>query len=50
LRGCQPRDLLTQVLSLAEYRALPRAITPELLDAACASYFVDEQESPVLYS
>ena len=25
-------------------------VTPELLEAACAGYFVDEQERPVLYS
>ena len=46
LRGCQPRDLIDHVLSLAEYRSEPRRITPELLDAACATYFIDEQESP----
>jgi predicted ATPase with chaperone activity len=50
LRGCQPRDLIEQVLSLAEYRGDPRRVTPELLDAACASYFVDEREAPVVYA
>jgi hypothetical protein len=50
LRGCQPRDLLDQVLSLAEYRGEPKRMTRELLEAACASYFVDERESPVAYS
>jgi predicted ATPase with chaperone activity len=50
LRGCQPRDLIDQVLSLADYRGEPRRVTPELLEAACAGYFVDEQERPVLYS
>ncbi len=50
LRGCQPRDLLDQALSLAEYRGEPALMTPELLEAACASYFVDERESPVVYS
>jgi predicted ATPase with chaperone activity len=49
LRGCQPRDLLDQVLSLADYRGEPRRMTAELLQAACASYFVDEKESPVVY-
>jgi len=49
-RGCQPRDLIDQVLSLAEYLGEPRRVTPELLDAACASYFVDEHESPVVYA
>ena len=49
LRGCQPRDLIDQVLSLAEYRGEPRRLTEELLEAACAGYFVDERESPVVY-
>jgi hypothetical protein len=49
LRGCQPRDLLDQVLSLADYRGEARRMTAELLQAACASYFVDEKESPVVY-
>ena len=50
LRGCQPRDLIDQALSLAEYRGEPRRLTRELLEAACASYFVDEQESAVVYA
>jgi hypothetical protein len=50
LRGCQPRDLIDQALSLAEYLAAPRHLTPDLLEAACASYFVDERENPVVYS
>jgi predicted ATPase with chaperone activity len=50
LRGCQPRDLIEHVLSLADYRAEPRRLTPELLDLACASYFVDEQENPSVHA
>ena len=50
LRGCQPRDLIDQALSLAEYLAAPRQLSRELLEAACASYFVDEKEAPVVYS
>jgi predicted ATPase with chaperone activity len=50
LRGCQPRDLLDQCLSLAEYLGEPKKMSRELLEAACASYFVDERESPVAYS
>jgi predicted ATPase with chaperone activity len=50
LRGCQPRDLIDQALSLAEYRGDPRRVTPELLDAACASYFVDEREAPPVFA
>jgi predicted ATPase with chaperone activity len=45
LRGCHPRDLIDQSLSLAEYLARPRELTPELLRAACDSYFVDDSEA-----
>jgi predicted ATPase with chaperone activity len=41
-RGCHPRDLIDQSLSLADYRDEPRQLTAELLDAACEGYFVDE--------
>jgi len=50
LRGCQPRDLIDQALSLAEYRSEPPQLTSDLLDAACAGYFVDDRESPVVYA
>ncbi len=46
LRACQPRDLLDQVTALCRYRGIEPAITRELLDAACASYFVDEPAPP----
>ena len=42
LRGCHPRDLIEQSLSLAEYLTEPAELTPQLLRAACDSYFVDE--------
>jgi hypothetical protein len=41
LRACHPRDLLDQVTALCRYRGIEPAITRELLDAACASYFID---------
>jgi len=41
LRACHPRDLLDQVTALCRYRGIEPAITRELLDAACAAYFVD---------
>jgi predicted ATPase with chaperone activity len=43
-RGCHPRDLIDQALAYAAYTSQPRALTTELLDAACASYFVDEAQ------
>jgi hypothetical protein len=43
-RGCHPRDLIDQALAYAAYTSQPRGLTTELLDAACASYFVDEAQ------
>ena len=50
LRGCQPRDLISQAISLAEYLGEPPELTPEVLEAACASYFVDDREAPASYA
>jgi len=44
LRGCQPRDLIEQALALALYRGEPRELSAELLESACATYFVDEDQ------
>ena len=41
-RGCHPRDLIDQAISLADYRGDPHRLTSELLGAACDSYFVDD--------
>jgi predicted ATPase with chaperone activity len=45
LRGCHPRDLIEQALSLAEYRGEHARLTFTVLAAACDSYFVDDAES-----
>jgi SpoVK/Ycf46/Vps4 family AAA+-type ATPase len=42
LRGCQPRDLIDHALSIAEYFEKPRALTPELMEAACEAYFLGD--------
>jgi hypothetical protein len=42
MRACHPRDLLDQVTALCRFRGQEPVITRELLDAACASYFLDE--------
>ena len=47
LRGCQPRDLIQHALSLAEYTDQPRELSLDLLSAACATYFLaDEDQLP----
>jgi hypothetical protein len=40
-RACHPRDLLDQVSAMCRYRGIEPTISRELLDAACAAYFVD---------
>jgi hypothetical protein len=50
LRGCQPRDLIDQALSLANYLDQPDRLTADLLEAACAGYFVDDQEPAPVYA
>jgi hypothetical protein len=43
-RGCQPRDLIEQALSIAKYHDQPPHLTADLLDAACDAYFVDAEQ------
>ena len=43
-RACHPRDLINQALLLASYLGRERRLTPDLLEAACASYFVQDRE------
>lgn len=40
-RGCHPRDLLEQVLQICQFEDIPPVATPEMLDRAAQSYFVD---------
>ena len=44
LRACQPRDLLDLITALCRYRGEEPAVTRDLLDSACQSYFVNEEE------
>jgi hypothetical protein len=46
-RACHPRDLITQAMLIAEYRGQPRTLTTELLDRACAHYFVEDDTEQV---
>jgi hypothetical protein len=45
MRACHPRDLISQVVDRCRYEDRESVITRELLDAACHSYFVEEQSS-----
>jgi hypothetical protein len=39
-RGCHPRDLISHVTDIAKYREMAPQLSPELLDRACRSYFL----------
>lgn len=45
MRACHPRDLVEQVVDICKYQKRTPAITRELLDMACGSYFLEEVES-----
>jgi hypothetical protein len=42
MRACHPRDLLDQITALCRYLGREPAITRNLLDAACDSYFIND--------
>jgi predicted ATPase with chaperone activity len=44
IRGSHPRDLIDHALSRADYLSVPRELNLDLLQEACASYFVDEED------
>lgn len=40
LRMCHPRDVIDQLVAIAQYLMREPALTPDLLDRACHSYFI----------
>lgn len=40
MRGVHPRDLMDQIIDISKYRGIPPAMTEDLIDDACRSYFV----------
>jgi hypothetical protein len=44
LRMCQPRDILDQMISIAKYNMERVTFSPDLIDAACSTYFVATQK------
>lgn len=40
LKSCHPRDILDQIIDIANYRGIRPALTKELIDQACQAYFV----------
>ena len=45
-RSCHPRDLTDHVLDIAKFLAVPPALTVDLLERACHSYFLDTSHRP----
>jgi hypothetical protein len=43
-RMCQPRDILDQMQSIAKYNMERVTFSPDLIDAACATYFVSGEK------
>jgi hypothetical protein len=43
-RMCQPRDLLDQMISIAKYNMERVNFSPDLIDAACATYFISSEK------
>ena len=41
LRAVHPRDIVDQIIDIAHYQGLEPALTEELIDQACSSYFVE---------
>jgi predicted ATPase with chaperone activity len=44
IRSCHPRDILDQMMSIAKYNMEKVSFTPDLIDAACATYFVSNEQ------
>jgi hypothetical protein len=45
MRACHPRDLVEQVVDQCRFQGRDPVISRELLDIACRSYFLEEEES-----
>jgi hypothetical protein len=43
-RMCQPRDILDQMISIAKYNMERVNFSPDLIDAACSTYFIGEKK------
>jgi len=43
-RMCQPRDLLEQMTSIAKYGMERLNFSPDLIDAACETYFISQKK------
>lgn len=44
LRMCQPRDILDQMISIAKYNMERVNFSPDLIDAGCMTYFINQNQ------
>jgi SpoVK/Ycf46/Vps4 family AAA+-type ATPase len=45
MRACHPRDLVEHIVDICRYHNRTPLLSRELVDAACESYFIEEEES-----
>lgn len=50
MQAVHPRDIVKTVIAICDYEGLTVTLSPELIDEACASYFVDGNMSATLSS
>ena len=43
-RMCQPRDIMDQMISIAKYNMERVNFSPDLIDAACVTYFISKEK------
>lgn len=43
-RMCQPRDIIDQMIAIASYNMETVTLNPDLIDAACLTYFPDKEQ------
>ncbi|HEY7465839.1 MAG TPA: ATP-binding protein [Dehalococcoidia bacterium] len=48
LRGVHPRDIIDLLLDISSFQGRPAECSRELLDLACASYFIDDRNDSAL--
>jgi hypothetical protein len=48
LRGVHPRDIIDLLIDISSFQGRPAECSRELIDLACASYFIDDRNESVL--
>lgn len=48
MQAVHPRDIIKTIIAICDYEGIPVVLTPELIDEACDSYFVDTNMASTL--